>query len=308
MMDTIQPHSGPAPEPRRKIALGPSKEVTATPDGTVVQPEEPVTREQSPPPANPQEKAQELELKQQIGEMARTIGELRKQMELQQKEFQLRLQALQAQAQPQQGQFAQGAYAQQQQAPTPQEIDPDQPVTAGQLMEAFSVLPQIIDQQVTAKAIRATWPLTDEHVQQVLARFPEAQRLPEPDQTRFILNAAETLGLVQKGTEQATLQAAASTPQAPQPQANPSPNVQPAPGTVPLVEQPGGSIEEPQAEDEVRKLQEEYDRLRAEARKARGREQLELWKQAEEVADQLTRIATGGRGMRDLFDLDWVQE
>jgi|GEM_PF-5256788 len=305
MPSTLQPNQGPAPDPQRKVVIAKESTATVGSDGKVIQPkEDPTTSRQSaPPPPNPQAKAQELELKQQLGEMARTIGELRKQMEMQQREFQLRLQALRAQAPAGgQGQFAPGAYAQQQQpAPDSPEIDPDQPVTAGQLMEAFSVLPQIINQQVTAQAIRATWPVTPEMEQQILSRFPEATNLQEPDKTRFILNAAESLGLVNQGSEQATLQAAASTP-APRQEA-----VQPQTGTVPLVEEPSGSIEEPVPEDRAAELMAEYERLREEARTAPYSKQKEIWKKAEEVADELTKLGTGGVGLRDLFDYDWEQ-
>jgi len=206
------------------------------------------------------------------------------------------------QAPRQQQQFAQGAYAQQQQPVLPEGIDPEQPVTAAQLMEAFSVLPQVINQQVTAQAIRATWPLTEEMVNDILSRFPEAANLQEPDQTRFILNAAEQLGLVNRGTEQATLQAAASTPGPAQQAA-----VQPQPGTVPLVEEPTPSMEEPQTEDRAAELMAEYERLREEARTAPYSKQKELWKKAEAVADELTKLGTGGAGLRDLFDYEWEQ-
>ncbi len=288
-MTEMTPHQGPASEPKRKINM-------ARPTTKEVQPgrSEQPSVESTPPPAAPEKAAEELALKQQIGEMARTIGDLKRQLEQQQAEFQLRLRALQAGAAP-------AAQAQQQQ---PQQdpfagVDPNEPVTMGQFLEAMRALPQVIQTQVAAEAIRATWSITPEQEQQILQRFPEANRLPEPDRTRFILDAAERLGLAARGSAAQTLQQAASTPAA----QNPVP--QQAPDTVPLVETPSSSEDEPMPTDELGELNRRYEELMRKARNAPLAKQRQYYDAAQEVYNQILRAQ--GLEPSDVFDMDWEQ-
>ena len=269
MPEEVVPHGGAAPEPKRKV------------QGVPLHPVEPDDRAEGRSPEEPQQAAQELDLRQQIGQMAQTIGQLKRQLEEQQREFELRMRLARQQA-PQ---------AQQPPQPPP-DIDPEKPVTVGEFIEAMKTVSATVRAEAAAEALRATIPNWDSVAEKVVERYPEAKSLGEPDRTRFVLDAARRMGLLD------------TTAPAPAPPANPVP--QQPDNTVPLVESPTPRPEEPRADDRLGELMAEYDRIVREARSLPLGKQREAWDRAKDVYNQILKLQGMEPGAE--FDVDWSQE
>lgn len=257
------PYSGPAPEPSRRIALNSeqdtggdvvgygSNETTHVADPATLTPG--IDREfnhgtqMSPPPADPNSAASIAEANSRQGELIQALGQQRADFERQMQEmqfnFQMQMAAMQA--------------SQSQSTPSlPANIDPDTPLTVGQVAQIF----QNFGQQTKADIIRQSISLDPTEEAQVMANNPYLNGVPEPRRSELLKQIVLR--------HRASTYAADNSPQTPAPSASratssaqrPAPVTRPAQRVTPHVEatRGGASVDDTPPANLNQQLQAEY--------------------------------------------------